>query len=164
MAEDCECPSLEEACDVCCLIDNGTCISTVRIAEEDINGLRDSLPNGMGAQHQVGFPCADFTGYCDFLMNCMPVDSEGALERLANVLFDSDAFNTAVEWVEDMWWAVILIVVGVLVALFFIVLIVHLLLPRAQPKHMRERAERRRTIRRSRKDAARGKNVELRGY
>ncbi len=93
----------------------------------------------------------------------MPVDSEGALERLANLLFDSDALDSALEWVEDMWWAVLLIVVGFFVAMFFIVLIVHLLLPRAQPKHMRKRAERRKTIRRSRKELG-GKGVELRNY
>ena len=157
----CECPTAAESCHICCELSNGTCASTIRIAAENTDGLRDRLPNSMG-RYQVGFPCGNFTGYCDFFNNCMIVNSEGALRRLTNI-FSSEAFLSAIDWIRNMWWAVLLIGVGVLVIMFFIVLICHLILPR--PKHAKKRAERRRTIRRSRKQERRnpvqGVGVEL---
>ncbi len=65
---DCECSSAAQACHVCCKMGgtDGNCTSTIDIAEQDINGLATFLPGGMGANKQVGFPCLNFTGYCDF--------------------------------------------------------------------------------------------------
>ena len=137
------------SCHVCCLIDNGTCASTVAIAAENTDGLRDNLPDGMGRYLEVGFPCGNFTGYCDFFNRCMIVEEEGALSRLADLLFNSEGFRLAIQWIRDMWWAVLLIGVGILVIMFVIVLVFHLILPR--PEHVRKRAERRKTIRRSRR-------------
>ena len=158
----CECPTEGESCHVCCVLSNGTCASTIRIAAENTDGLRDQLPNSMGRFQQVGFPCGNFTGYCDFINNCMIVNSEGALRRLTNI-FSSEEFLRAIDWIRNMWWVVLLVGVGVLVIMFFIVLILHLILPR--PEHAKKRAERRRTIRRSRKEQQRnpvaGVGVEL---
>ena len=156
---DCECEDFDESCDACCLMeDNVTCVSTIQIAEENIDGLRDLLPNGMGRSRPIGFPCGGFTGYCDFFNQCMIVDSEGALERLANILFDSDALSELAEDIEEMWWAVVLVAVGVIVIMFVVVLTVHLLLPR--PEHAKQRAQRRKTLRRSRKQRGQG-GVEM---
>ena len=135
----CECSLQTEACHVCCKLDNGSCISTIALASENST----MLPNGMGAIRPVGFPCQQFTGYCDFFDNCAMIDSDGALRRLANIF--SQFFGPAIEWIRDMWWAVLLIAVGVLVIMFVIVLVFHLILPR--PKHAKHRAERRRTLR-----------------
>ena len=150
----CECPTAGESCHICCELSNGTCASTIRIAAENTDGLRDRLPNSMGRYQEVGFPCGNFTGYCDFFNNCMIVNSEGALRRLTNI-FSSEAFLSAIDWIRNMWWAVLIIGVGVLVIMFFIVLICHLILPR--PEHAKKRAERRNTIRKSRKEQRRNR-------
>ena len=156
---DCECSDAEESCEICCLIDD-VCVSTIAIAADPDNPFRELLPGQMGRHHIVGFPCGNFTGYCDFFNRCMLVDSEGALSRLANLVFESDTFNDVADFVEDMWWVVVLALVGILLIMFFLVLIIHLVLPR--PEHVKKRAERRKTIRRSRKQPAHGKGMELR--
>ena len=78
----------------------------------------------------------------------MVVNSDGALNRLANI-FNSEAFLQAINWIREMWWAVLLMGLGVLVIMFLIVLACHLVLPR--PEHAKRRADRRKTIRQSRK-------------
>ena len=82
----------------------------------------------------------DNEGYCDFLGACRPTASEGALSRLAGAFFDSSAVNTIIEWVEDMWWAVLLIGLGVLLGLFVIVFLVQWALP--TPPHVKAKRER----------------------
>ena len=104
-----------------------------------ISGL---LPAG-GLSTPPGGVCMDNLGYCDFLGNCRPTASEGALSRLAGALFGSDAVETIIEWVEDMWWAVLLIGLGILVVLFIIVFLVQLALPK--PAHVKARKERRKS-------------------
>ena len=79
-------------------------------------------------------------GYCDFLGACRPTASEGALSRLAGAFFDSGAVSTVIEWVQDMWWAVLLIGLGVLLGLFAIVFLVQLALP--TPAHVKAKRER----------------------
>lgn len=87
----------------------------------------------------------DNQGYCDFLGNCRPTASEGALSRLAGAFFNSDAINTVIDWVQDMWWAVLLIALGVLLFLFAIVFLVQLALP--TPAHVKARRERQKQAR-----------------
>lgn len=87
-----------------------------------------------------GGVCMDNEGYCDFLGACRPTASEGALSRLAGALLGSDTVNTVIEWVEDMWWAVLLIGLGVLLGLFAIVLLVQKALP--TPAHVKAKRER----------------------
>ena len=77
----------------------------------------------------------------------MVVNSDGALNRLANIV--GTTISLAIDWIRDMWWAVLLMGVGVLLIMFFIVLVCHLILPR--PEHAKFRAERRRSIRQSRR-------------
>ena len=91
----CECPTEGESCHVCCMLSNGTCASTIRIAAENTDGLRNLLPNSMGRFQQIGFPC----GNCDFINNCMIVNSEGALRRLTNI-FSSEEFLRAIDWIR----------------------------------------------------------------
>ena len=161
--DSCECTEPEFSCHICCQISNETCTSTIVIAEENPDGLGDMIPDGMGRVQIPGFPCSNFTGYCDFFNTCIAVDSEGALDRLAN-LFSSESIDNAIDWLRRMWWVVVIAVVVIIVALFIVVLIVHVALPR--PGHIKHRAERRKTIRRSRKhnrpDAMVTTGVELR--
>ena len=84
----------------------------------------------------------DNEGYCDFLGACRPTASEGALSRLTEAFLGSDTVNTVIEWVEDMWWAVLLIGLGVLFGLFVIVLLVQWALP--TPAHVKAKKERQR--------------------
>ena len=87
----------------------------------------------------------DNEGYCDFLGNCRPTASEGALSRLAGAVLNSETVDTVIEWVEDMWWAVVLMGIGVLLGLFLIVFLVQLALP--TPAHVKARKERQKTRR-----------------
>ena len=146
-SEPCECRNESQACDACCQLDIG-CVSTFDIAERNINGLRDLLPNGIGVHLQVGQPCANFTGNCDFLNRCFLVDENGALLRLADLFFNSDTFNATLDFISNMWWVILLIAVVVLIVMFMVVLFFHCVLPR--PEHAINRA-RRKSIRRQRK-------------
>ena len=143
----CECSNVTQACHVCCVL-NGTCTSTIQIANDNIMGLRDQLPGQMGRNIQVGRPCANFTGYCDFLNSCMLANEDGALFRLANLLFNSAAFRRFLDFIRTMWWVLVIAGVGLLVILFFVVLFFHCVLPR--PKHVKSREERRSIRRRHR--------------
>ena len=84
---------------MCCMIE-GECTSTIDIANSE-SDLRDDLPNGMGQNLTVGSPCANFTGYCDLLNNCLAVDEDGALFRLANLFFNSEALRRFIEFTQE---------------------------------------------------------------
>ena len=127
---DCECTALDQACHVCCLLED-RCTSTMELATNNAT-LRDKLPNMMGRFVQVGRPCANFTGYCDFLNNCTLVDEDGALARLANLFFNSELFRRTLDFVTNMWWVVVIAVVAVFVIMFIVVILFHCFLPRAE--------------------------------
>ena len=129
----CECQTSSEACHVCCRYDNGTCVSTFSIANTSMGSM---LPNSQGQYLAVGFPCRNFSGYCDFFNQCMIVDNDGALNRLANFFFNSAGIQQAIDWIISMWWVVLIVVVGILVIMFVIVVIFHVILPR--PKYRRK--------------------------
>ncbi len=102
------------------------------IATNNTNNLRRKLPGMMGRFVQVGLPCANFTGYCDFLNNCTAVDEEGALFRLANLFFNSEVFRRTLDFITRMWWVVVLGVLGLFVVMFLIVILFHCFLPHAE--------------------------------
>lgn len=112
----------------------------------DIAGtsMRTLLPSSTGQLLQVGFPCQNFSGYCDFFHRCMRVDNDGALSRLANFFLNSTGFQQAIVWITQMWWVVLIVAVGVLVIMFVIVVIFHIVLPR--PKYRRARKRQPRTV------------------
>lgn len=141
--QDCECTDVSLQCHLCCILPNGTCASTVNILNEDPS----LLPNRTGQVLDVGFPCNNFTGYCDFLNVCRLVDDEGALSRLTDLIFSSQAIQTILTVVEEYFWAPIVGIVVLLILMFLLVLGCHFLLPR--PDHMKKRSERRKSIRRS---------------
>ena len=140
--DSCECSSLTEACHICCRLPSGVCVSTVTLASGN-DTIKNQLPYGMGAVRMVGFPCLQFTGYCDFFDNCAIIESDGALNQLANVL-SSQLFNFLSALKN--WWAILAVVAGVVLlvcCMFTIVLVMHLILPR--PQHAKYRDERRKT-------------------
>lgn len=147
---DCECTNEELLCHVCCQLPNGTCVSTINLAQRN-ESARNTLPKNKGQLLAVGYACKNYTGFCDFLHKCRPVNEEGALTRLTNLISGSTTIQTTVSWLRRYWWASIIMAVTILVILFIIVLVCHCLLPR--PEHMKKRRERRRTIRNRRHHA-----------
>uniref|UniRef100_A0A1X7U7R3 Disintegrin domain-containing protein n=1 Tax=Amphimedon queenslandica TaxID=400682 RepID=A0A1X7U7R3_AMPQE len=141
---DCECTQQDLKCHVCCEL-NEVCTSTISLAESN-DTARGYLPNGEGQFLQVGFPCNNFNGYCDFLNSCQPVQSEGALRRLTNLL-TGEQLESIIRYLTEYWWAALVGSVVTLVVLFLVVLACHCLLPR--PEHMKKRGERRKSLRRS---------------
>ena len=109
----------------------------------------------------VGYACKNYTGFCDFFHKCRPVNEEGALTRLTNLISGSETIQTAVSWLRRYWWASIIIVVTILVILFIIVLACHCLLPR--PEHMKKRGERRHTIHKRGHRATQTTDYQMRG-
>ena len=124
---------------------NSACNSTLSIAANN-ETARNLLPNMQGQVLLVGFPCNNFSGYCDFFNVCQPVQSDSALNRITN-FFSSPEVQNFINLVVQYWWAAVIIGVVIIAAMFAFVLICHCLLPR--PEHMKKRAERRKTIRRS---------------
>ena len=103
----------------------------------------------------IGEVCmaGDVIGYCDFLSRCRPADADGALNRLLNFL-SSDQIQSVIRWIVNMWWVLVICVVVILVILFVIVVICHFTLPK--PKHMKQQAEYRSTLRRNRAQGGHG--------
>ena len=151
---DCECTQDGQKCHVCCEL-KGVCTSTILLAKdnETAQGL---LPNGIGQNLQVGFPCDNFNGYCDFFYTCQPVQSQGALDRLRDFLGGQQLQNL-ISYVSSYWWGAVIGGVVLIVVLFFIVLACHFLLPR--PEHMKKRGERRKSLRRSYSQRRRSRRI-----
>jgi len=87
-----------------------------------------------GIQLPAGAPCDNFKGYCDVFQKCRAVNEDGPLARLKNLLFNQQTFNDIKDWITEYWWAVLLMVLGliVLMALFIKVCAVHT--PSSNPK------------------------------
>lgn len=82
----------EEMCEVACQKRNqpDTCRRTSEIViMKNISGLR----------LRPGSPCNDFQGYCDVFQRCRPVDAEGPLARLKNLLFNKKTLISIKQWV-----------------------------------------------------------------
>ena len=141
---ECECTQSDRLCHVCCRASNGTCVSTILYAKESTS-ISSLLPNQTGQTLGVGFPCNNYSGYCDFYYQCRSINEQGALVRLSNLIAGSDAVLTAISWVTTYWWAAVIGGVMILIVLFLIVLGCHCILPR--PEHMKKRSERRKNIR-----------------
>lgn len=158
---DCECIGDDVSCHVCCRLPNGTCASTITLAQEN-NTARSLLPRNEGKVYIIGFPCNNFTGYCDFRNVCRPVKEDGALKAITDFITGNEAIRTALTWVIQYWWAGIIAGVAILVVLFVIVLVCHFILPR--PEHMKKRIERRRTIRQNKRQSRRQRRVNTSDY
>lgn len=101
--ESCFCEDTDELCHVCCVF-NGTCISTHRVS-------------GRNATIQAGFPCKNFTGYCDKRGECVFVDTDKTLNSLRDIL---PSFTSIVQWLKGNWYWIL---VGTVVAIILIILL-----------------------------------------
>lgn len=82
----------EEMCEVACQRRNQpeTCRRTSEI---------DIMRNISGMKLRPGSPCNDFQGYCDVFQRCRPVDAEGPLAKLKNLLFNKKTLISIKQWV-----------------------------------------------------------------
>lgn len=82
----------DEMCEVACqkLNQPDTCRRTSEIK---------IMQNVSGLKLRPGSPCNDFQGYCDVFQRCRPVDAEGPLARLKNLLFNKKTLTTIKQWV-----------------------------------------------------------------
>ncbi len=140
---------------MCCVLATGVCESTITIAETNTTASQ-LIPGGVGQVLEVGFPCNNFNGYCNFFNSCQLIDTDGALRRISDVFLNNAVVQSVVDFVQQYWWAPIVGAVVVIVALFLLVLGCHFILPR--PKHMKKRSNRRKSIRQSRRGRNRVNN------
>ena len=141
------------------MLADGTCESTINIAENN-ETARNILPEGVGQVLEIGFPCNDFNGYCNFFNMCQLIDTNGALRRITDAF--SNTISTVVDFFREYWWAPIVGAIVLIIVLFLIVLGCHFILPR--PKHMKKRSERRKSIRQSRRGRNRVNHGGYSGY
>ena len=155
LLDDCECEETDYQCHICCRLGNGTCASTMLIANSN-ETAKNLLPNKMGNVKEVGFPCNSFEGYCDFFHSCQAVNSEGAIKRITNIVSGSGVVQSVLNYVTRYWWAGLVGAVGILFISFLIVTGCHFFLPR--PEHMKKRQDRRRNLRQSRRGRQRSRD------
>ena len=75
----------------------------------------------------AGSPCNDFQGYCDTLLKCRSIDTNGPLARIRQLLLSEATLTSIRRWVIVYWYAVLLMAVGfvLLMAAFIQVCAVH---------------------------------------
>uniref|UniRef100_A0A1B6LPU7 ADAM10 endopeptidase n=1 Tax=Graphocephala atropunctata TaxID=36148 RepID=A0A1B6LPU7_9HEMI len=98
-------------CELAC--QNGTDPESCRSTSEFAHQV--GLPPG-GISLRPGSPCDNFQGYCDVFFKCRAVDAEGPLARLKNMLFNRETLNTVAQWVQEYWWACMLM--GIIFIIF----------------------------------------------
>jgi disintegrin and metalloproteinase domain-containing protein 10 len=102
----CFCSEEDKLCDVCCqFTSNGPCVSTY------------DYPSAENATIQSGFPCKNFTGYCDDTGVCIFVDTNTPLDDLRNLI---PSFTSIVNWLKDNWYWVL---AGVILTVIVIILL-----------------------------------------
>ncbi|VDP02153.1 unnamed protein product [Soboliphyme baturini] len=113
------------------------CIASYNIKE--FRSFYDVSGDRKGVLLRPGSPCNDYRGYCDIFQKCRSVDANGPLSRLKNLFFNSETFRTVADWVQDNWWAVVLIAIALILfmALFIKCCAVHTpsTNPRKPPAH-----------------------------
>uniref|UniRef100_A0A1I8A7R9 ADAM10 endopeptidase n=1 Tax=Steinernema glaseri TaxID=37863 RepID=A0A1I8A7R9_9BILA len=127
----------EQLCHLACEKD-GKCVSSFMLPEFDKNPhfIQEGRAGQSGLLLHPGSPCNNYKGYCDIFRKCRSVDSNGPLARLKNLLFNKHTIKTVSQWVQEHWWAVILmgICLLVLMALFVKCCAVHT--PSTNPNKM----------------------------
>ncbi|CAJ0572882.1 unnamed protein product, partial [Mesorhabditis spiculigera] len=101
----------EELCYLACLKD-GKCLSSVLLPEfssQRLQFLQSGRKGQSGLVLHPGSPCNNYKGYCDILRKCRSVDANGPLARLKNLLFNKRTFDSVQQWVQEIWWIVVLV-------------------------------------------------------
>lgn len=123
---------VDESCHQCCMYE-GSCTSSSKIPEMQNYTMQygelpiDSTDGTKILFQQPGTPCDDYLGYCDVFYKCRLVDSNGPLSRLTKAIFNPDLYENVFAWIQEYWWATILIALGVIIlmALFIKCFSVH---------------------------------------
>ncbi|CDW56439.1 disintegrin family protein [Trichuris trichiura] len=109
------------------------------IPSYEIEDLRSHFLSTRGILLRPGSPCNDYRGYCDIFRKCRSVDANGPLARLKNLFFNHETLKTLSQWVQEKWWATVLMGIGLLLvmALFIRCCAVHTpsTNPRKPPAH-----------------------------
>lgn len=64
-----------------------------------------------------GTPCNDYSGYCDVFQMCREIDPSGPLATLRKLLLSDESIASFKRWVLEYWYAVALIISGVIAVL-----------------------------------------------
>ncbi|XP_019622694.1 PREDICTED: disintegrin and metalloproteinase domain-containing protein 10-like isoform X1 [Branchiostoma belcheri] len=124
----------QELCHLCCQVPGNpdTCKSSnssewpaARYREMTSRGIINAPP---------GAPCDNFQGYCDVFFLCRQVDADGPLSRLKNSIFNAETIKTVVEWIRVYWWAVILIILGLILFMAGFIKLCAVHTPSSNPK------------------------------
>lgn len=94
----------------------------------------ETSANTSGLILKPGSPCIGTLGYCDIFSKCRPVDGEGPLSRLKNLLLNPVTLSAIREWVTRYWWAVMLMTVGVLVFMVAFIKVCAVHTPSSNPR------------------------------
>ncbi|KRZ05584.1 Disintegrin and metalloproteinase domain-containing protein 10, partial [Trichinella zimbabwensis] len=113
------------------------CISSFLIPA--LQSYYQNNQNRRGILLRPGSPCNDYRGYCDIFQKCRSVDANGPLSRLKNLFFNQETLKTLTQWIQDNWWAAVLMGIALLIlmALFIKCCAVHTpsTNPRKPPAH-----------------------------
>ena len=137
---------VENSCDVCCNLDGthtrararthtgtahthssssytGQCQSMATQLQQLNANLSHYLVAGASCIGQTARGRRFNDGYCDQLQRCREIDPDDALvSQLLNLLRQ---YTSVAEWMRAMWWLVVLVCVGILIALNVIVTVCH---------------------------------------
>lgn len=104
-----------KACELCCKLpgDNQPCISSF-----EWNEIPYDVPDMFS---KPGTPCNDYSGYCDVFQVCREVDPSGPLATLRKWLLSDESIASFRRWIMEYWYAVAVIIAGVIAALVSIV-------------------------------------------
>ncbi|XP_037103271.1 disintegrin and metalloproteinase domain-containing protein 10 isoform X1 [Syngnathus acus] len=118
-----------ELCHVCCMekMNPSTCRSSG--SEEWAKFFNRKITS-----LQPGSPCNNFKGYCDVFMRCRLVDADGPLSRLKKTIFNAEIYETIAEWIEDHWWAVVLMGIALILLMAGFIKVCSVHTPSSNPK------------------------------
>ncbi|ESP01850.1 hypothetical protein LOTGIDRAFT_138941 [Lottia gigantea] len=117
-------PSKEELCFIACMILVDCVLANTTKPQKVF--LRSYL--------FLGSPCDNFRGYCDVFHRCRGVDAEGPLARLKNLIFDPKNLQTIKDWIEENWWAVLLMAIGLVVVMGVFIKVCAVHTPSSNPR------------------------------
>lgn len=88
----------------------------------------------LGVKRPAGSPCNNYKGFCDVFSKCRNVDAEGPFRQLTDLIFKEQTWTTIKNWIEDYWWAVLLMCVAIIVFMAVFVKLFEYNTPSKDPK------------------------------
>uniref|UniRef100_A0A0B6ZP31 ADAM10 endopeptidase n=3 Tax=Arion vulgaris TaxID=1028688 RepID=A0A0B6ZP31_9EUPU len=99
-----------------------------------IKSNRPNSDTSLGIERPAGSPCNNFKGYCDMFYKCRNVDAEGPFKQLTDMIFSPVTLKIIRTWIEDHWWAVLLMCIGVVIFMGVFIKIFEYNTPSKDPK------------------------------